>query len=172
MNNKQLLNAYQRGENIMALLKENNAEYLNTEEMIETAYDLQAGSYVDAIRDPKMYKKMTAYGDNIAKEIVSLTKPKSILEVGVGEALSRKAVVFEMLLRDAIVGTYIELVLLVESLRIAHGQVATEQIVLARTIGIGTLAEHTTGGLIYFGVERRVLGRQEVVGRATGVGDT
>lgn len=94
------------------------------------------------------------------------------IEVGVGEALSRKAVVFEMLLRDAIVGTYIELVLLVESLRIAHGQVATEQIVFACAIGIRALAEHTTGGLIYFGVERRVLGRQEVVGRATGVGDT
>lgn len=77
-----------------------------------------------------------------------------------------------MLLRDAIVGTNIELMLLVEGLRITHGEVATKQIVLACTIGIGTLSEHTTGSLIHFGVERRVLGRQEIIGGAAGVGNT
>ena len=52
MHPKVLVDAYRRGENITALLRNLDAQDGNTEAIIETAYDLQAGSYVEAMAQP------------------------------------------------------------------------------------------------------------------------
>ncbi len=85
MDPKELANAYARGENITALLKNLSQVDYNTEEVIETAYDLQAGSYIASLNDPIMYHHKADYGEAIAQEILALTRPTSILEAGVGE---------------------------------------------------------------------------------------
>ena len=85
MHPKELAEAYARGENITALLKGLSETDFNTEEMIETAYDLQSGSYIRNLDDPERYQHKLNYGRSIAEEILSLTQPISILEAGVGE---------------------------------------------------------------------------------------
>ena len=85
MNPKELAEAYARGENITALLKGLSTVNFNTEEMIETAYDLQSGSYVRDLDDPERYQHKVDYGRTIAEEILALTQPTSLLEAGVGE---------------------------------------------------------------------------------------
>jgi len=57
----------------------------NTEEIIETAYDLQSGSYVKGLDSPELHAHKVEYGAAIAREILSLTKPTSIIEAGIGE---------------------------------------------------------------------------------------
>ncbi len=85
MHPKELTEAYARGENITALLKGLSKIDCNTEEMIETAYDLQSGSYVNDLNDLEKYQHKVDYGRTIAEEILALTRPTSILEAGVGE---------------------------------------------------------------------------------------
>ena len=85
MRPKELAEAYTRGENITALLKGLSKTDCNTEDMIETAYDLQSGSYIRNLSDPEKYQHKLNYGRSIAEEVLSLTKPISILEAGVGE---------------------------------------------------------------------------------------
>lgn len=85
MHPKVLVDAYRRGENITALLRNLDASDGNTEAIIETAYDLQAGSYVEAMAQPELREHKTRYGAAIAAEILALTEPASLLEAGVGE---------------------------------------------------------------------------------------
>ncbi|WP_197171978.1 class I SAM-dependent methyltransferase [Novipirellula aureliae] len=58
---------------------------MNTQEIIETAYDLQAGSYIRALDDEWMMAHKIEYGKAIADQIRELTDPTSIIETGVGE---------------------------------------------------------------------------------------
>lgn len=85
MHPKEIKDAYDRGENIMALLKKTTKIDRNTLEIIETAYDLQTGSYVKTVQEPKMKAYKIEYGNGVAQEILSLTTPSSILEAGIGE---------------------------------------------------------------------------------------
>ena len=85
MHPRALIEAYRRGDNITALLKEASDTSTNSEEIIETAYDLQTGSYRRALDDPRMREHKTSYGRAIADEILALTAPTSVLEPGVGE---------------------------------------------------------------------------------------
>ena len=85
MTPKALKEAYARGENITELLRQESGSGHNTEEIIETAYDLQSGSYIKALESPDMLKHKTDYGAAIASEIAELTSAGSILEPGVGE---------------------------------------------------------------------------------------
>lgn len=85
MHPKVLADAYRRGENITALLRTLDATDRNSEATIETAYDLQAGSYVAALSDPAIMAHKQQYGASIAAVIRSLTDPGSLLEAGVGE---------------------------------------------------------------------------------------
>ena len=85
MNPKALKEAYDRGENITELLRQTTDSDQNTEEIIETAYDLQTGSYIKALDSPEMFQHKQEYGAAIAAEISKLTSPQSILESGVGE---------------------------------------------------------------------------------------
>lgn len=80
-----LANAYQRGENITLIMRGLEGADGNTEESIELAYDLQAGSYIEALEDPQNLDYGKRYGKLVAEEIQALTEPKSVLEAGIGE---------------------------------------------------------------------------------------
>ena len=96
MHPKKIKEAFSRGENITSLLKKiaNNSE--NTEEFIETAYDLQSGSYVKLLDSPEHKAHKELYGKAIAAEILSLTDPGSIVEAGIGEGTTFSHVIKNM----------------------------------------------------------------------------
>lgn len=85
MHPRELKEAYDRGENIAKLLKRIGSRETNSEEIIEVAYDLQAGSYIEALQSPEMLSHKKCYGKAVAEEILNLTSPSSLMEAGVGE---------------------------------------------------------------------------------------
>jgi SAM-dependent methyltransferase len=86
MNPTELRAAYARGENIMALLKRDFGTLINTEEIIEISYDLQAGSYVTAMENPVHAANVSNAAAEIARILHEYGQPISLLEAGVGEA--------------------------------------------------------------------------------------
>lgn len=83
---RELKKMYAQGHNINALLrKELNVSH-NTPEIIEISYDMQTGSYIEAMKSDDMAKHKEEYTAEIASVILSLCKPISVLEGGVGEA--------------------------------------------------------------------------------------
>ena len=90
---RQLKELYSKGENISAYLRNEAGLSDNTREIIEIAYDLQAGSYAKAMEDKEMAAFKAAYSAEIAKTILSLCEPGSILEAGVGEATTLSGVI-------------------------------------------------------------------------------
>jgi hypothetical protein len=86
MNPSELKAAYERGENILALLRKAFGSSINTEELIEISYDLQAGSYVRAMQDPVQAAHVDRYAREIARLLHQYGAPISLLEAGVGEA--------------------------------------------------------------------------------------
>ena len=89
---RELKQLFQRGENVSAYMRRQQGVQRNTEEIIEVAYDLQAGSYIDLMTDAAMAAFQKEYSDEIAKTILSLYNPVSILEAGVGEATTLSGV--------------------------------------------------------------------------------
>ena len=85
MHPMELKRRFEAGENITSLLKAEAGSNHNSEEIIETAYDLQAGSYIAALDNPDMAAHKRAYAQQIAREIESLGPVDSLLEPGVGE---------------------------------------------------------------------------------------
>ena len=83
---RELQALYKQGKNITQLLREEHGLQQNTEEIIEIAYDLQAGSYIALMENAEKAKHKRDYNSEIAKTILSLCIPMSILEAGVGEA--------------------------------------------------------------------------------------
>jgi uncharacterized protein YbaR (Trm112 family) len=83
---RKLLALYNRGENIIALLRKEYSSDKNTERFIEISYDLQAGSYVAAMAQTEVRDMKVRYASEIAAIIRSLCTPGSLLEAGVGEA--------------------------------------------------------------------------------------
>jgi SAM-dependent methyltransferase len=82
---QKLRNLYRDGANISEYLRDKYS-VSNTPQIIEIAYDLQAGSYVASMSDP-VIKKLR---ENIATELVKIIRslilnPSSILDAGVGE---------------------------------------------------------------------------------------
>lgn len=76
--------AFLRGENVTDLLRSEVGSEVNTSDIIEIAYDLQAGSYIRATR--LNMKHVQAYVEEIAELIAPyLTKDASLLDVGTGE---------------------------------------------------------------------------------------
>ncbi|OJJ19302.1 hypothetical protein BKI52_21040 [marine bacterium AO1-C] len=72
---------YDKGENIMAFLREN--DYQNSTEAILISYDFQAGSYIQYTNANPDFNQN--YTQCLAKVITDLA-PQSIMEAGVGEA--------------------------------------------------------------------------------------
>ena len=93
MTPKSLKEAFAHGENITELLRQESGSEQNTEEIIEMAYDLQAGTYVKALETPEIYQCKENYSDAIANEISGLTSASSILEPGVGEGTTMSFVI-------------------------------------------------------------------------------
>ena len=83
---KELKELYERGYNISEILRKEKGIDYNTPEIIEISYDLQTGSYIEAMRDEKESKFRDNYSNEISKRILSLCNPSSILEAGIGEA--------------------------------------------------------------------------------------
>jgi len=74
---------YDHGENIMQYLKDSKNIDHNTNEFIQTSYDMQAGSYIDYVEGHKeFWEKYTSAFAQVLNKYPSNT----ILEVGVGEA--------------------------------------------------------------------------------------
>lgn len=80
-----LADAYARGENITALLREAGAAG-NAEAAILTAYDLQAGSYVARMAETGFREALDVFARSVARELATLGPQQSLLEAGVGEA--------------------------------------------------------------------------------------
>lgn len=89
---RQLKELYKQGQNISAFLRKNMGVEHNTREIIEISYDLQTGSYIDAMQNEKMAKHKEEYSREIANTILSLCEPTSVLEAGVGEATTLSGV--------------------------------------------------------------------------------
>ncbi|MBT9172528.1 MAG: hypothetical protein DDT21_00914 [Syntrophomonadaceae bacterium] len=89
---RELKALYEGGTNISAYLRREKDMQGNTTEIIDVAYDLQAGSYIDALQDAAKAKHQQNYTAEIARNILSLLNPRSILEAGVGEATTLSGV--------------------------------------------------------------------------------
>jgi hypothetical protein len=86
MKPSELKAAYERGENISAILRKSFGSLINTEEIIEISYDLQAGSYIRAMQNPSHASQVGLYAREIARLLHQYGSPTSLLEAGVGEA--------------------------------------------------------------------------------------
>jgi SAM-dependent methyltransferase len=79
--------AYAQGKNVTELLKEHTGSSLNSATIIETAYDLQAGSYIDTVEKDASFinSYVKQQYDYIGKYAGDAT---SILDIGCGELTS------------------------------------------------------------------------------------
>jgi len=89
---RELKALFEQGSNISGHLRQQEAVLRNTEEIIEVAYDLQAGSYIAAMKDATTSKYQNDYTGELGRTIRSLCRPASILEAGVGEATTLSGV--------------------------------------------------------------------------------
>jgi ubiquinone/menaquinone biosynthesis C-methylase UbiE len=77
--------AYDEGSNITALLREQKNTKDNTSEIIEIAYDLQAGKYTEFAEQNKSY--LSRYAEEISGLIQDhITPNDTLLDVGTGES--------------------------------------------------------------------------------------
>lgn len=90
---RQLKKMYEQGHNISAFLRHEIGVENNTREIIEIAYDLQTGSYIEAMEnEEELAKHKEEYSREIASNMLSVCEPMSILEAGVGEATTLSGV--------------------------------------------------------------------------------
>jgi hypothetical protein len=76
--------AYQHGQNVTEALRAQRGVSENTAEIIETAYDLQAGTYIEAV--DKDYARADTYSQEVARLLDSrISADASLLDVGTGE---------------------------------------------------------------------------------------
>jgi uncharacterized protein YbaR (Trm112 family) len=87
-----LKSAYARNENITRILKERSGSDFNDQSAILIAYDLQAGSYLQALDNPEHRGAVERYTDTIASVLLPLNA-QSLLEPGTGEATTLQQVV-------------------------------------------------------------------------------
>jgi ubiquinone/menaquinone biosynthesis C-methylase UbiE len=81
----ELKNLYEKGVNISQYLRD-KYDSENTSEIIEMAYDLQAGTYIEYMDNPEVksfYRKRAKKLYSIIKTLVG--KPYNIMEAGIGE---------------------------------------------------------------------------------------
>ncbi len=89
---KDLHEAYTRGENIIKLLKSGNSDSFNLAQkmkFIEIAYDLQSGSYIEAMKDSEHAKNKRSKCAEMASIVSQFCpNPDALLKAGVGEAVT------------------------------------------------------------------------------------
>lgn len=84
--------AYAQGQNVTELLRSQKNVSGNTPEIIETAYDLQAGTYIDYVtKNPKQASSYTAELAQILDE--HITSDGTLLDVGTGELTTLSMVI-------------------------------------------------------------------------------
>jgi hypothetical protein len=93
---RELQGLYKQGVNITQLLREEHGLQQNSANIIEIAYDLQAGSYVEYMKSAENEMRVKAYSAEIARTVMTLCSPASILEAGVGEATTLSGVMRNM----------------------------------------------------------------------------
>lgn len=76
-----------QGVNIIDHMRRANSEHSNDSTAILYSYDLQAGSYIDALNDPD-YVAFKSRRAAIVAQLVDSVKPASLLDVGTGEGTS------------------------------------------------------------------------------------
>jgi SAM-dependent methyltransferase len=80
------------GENITASLREQKGISFNSTEILEIAYDLQAGSYIDYVK--RNQEKSSAYFSQLVKVISNYASPSThLLDIGAGELTTISQVV-------------------------------------------------------------------------------
>ncbi len=82
----QLKKLYNQGQNISAFMRREMGVEYNTREIIEVSYDLQTGSYIAAMENEEIAEHKEEYSREIARTMLSLYEPVSVLEAGIGEA--------------------------------------------------------------------------------------
>lgn len=76
--------AYQAGQNVTEFLRNQKGVMHNTPEIIETAYDLQAGTYIAGTK--RNIKRASAYSEELATLLCPhVTNTTSLLDIGCGE---------------------------------------------------------------------------------------
>ncbi|MBI2357203.1 class I SAM-dependent methyltransferase [Candidatus Dojkabacteria bacterium] len=86
---------YDKGENIIKLLKTSLGTTQNSDDIIMTSYDLQSGKYIENSQTYFEYNEK--YTSAIAKVVNNLTTEKSsIMEAGVGEATTLTHVISKL----------------------------------------------------------------------------
>jgi len=83
---RELKALYEQGVNITRQLRQEEGLQHNTDEIIEIAYDLQAGSYVNGMQVPERAEYQKRYTEELVRRLLALCKPASIMEAGIGEA--------------------------------------------------------------------------------------
>lgn len=84
---KILNNLFHSGTNIINYLKTKSNSNINTKDMIELSYDIQAGNYSKVFMDKQWKNKLDLYAKEISKYILSTNiKINTILDAGIGEA--------------------------------------------------------------------------------------
>lgn len=82
---------YAKGNNVMQFARAQNFTPVNTSQAILISYDLQAGTYVEEVRNFPVEHEL--WTKQISEILIPLIKPNnSILEVGVGEATTLSGV--------------------------------------------------------------------------------
>ncbi len=94
---------YARNVNIMGWLREVTGQPVNSAETILISYDLQAGSYTEALKKPEHRARLERYAGEIAEVIDGLGGADSLLEAGVGEATTLALVLPKLARRPATV---------------------------------------------------------------------
>jgi SAM-dependent methyltransferase len=89
---RQLQEMYAQGQNITAFLRDEQGLEADTRDIIEIAYDLQAGSYIASMDNDERVLHKNAYAQAIADTILTLGEPVTVLEAGVGEATTLSGV--------------------------------------------------------------------------------
>lgn len=89
---RELQALYREGRNIIQLLKQESGVEANTDDIIEMAYELQSGSYIRAMTHPEFAEHKRLYSQEIARRILALCEPQSVMEAGVGEATTLSGV--------------------------------------------------------------------------------
>lgn len=87
--------AYDQGVNVMKLFRDIESNANNSLNAIEISYDMQAGSYIAALSNPKRKEHKTNYSRAIAS-ILDKLGCDSVLEAGVGEATTLANVAKQM----------------------------------------------------------------------------
>jgi ubiquinone/menaquinone biosynthesis C-methylase UbiE len=90
---KQLKEHYKNGQNISQLMREERKIDYNSDEIIEMSYELQSGSYSRAMAKDSYKDHKNKYSKELTDTISYLCNPKSILEVGIGEATTFSGVI-------------------------------------------------------------------------------